>query len=462
MPTFDDDEEAAEERSAVDDEEAARLAALEYGEDGQPMGARSPSPPAADSIAAISLPNAAQHFTPSHLARLPLFLRVHPQQFEHDRYREEREAAVLQEAQDPNMDDKLKEVERRLRCENTVRWKIDEETGKRTSNARFVRWSDGSWTLQVGKEQFDVNGLDSRFAPGATKSNTPAAPATENGSQSASQGVPGPTTRPPSQPLTYIATPTWPEGVYQTLFPLHSNISFQPTSLQSATHRLISQNLSSARARQAVSKVAMSELVAGEKAPEEVKRERERKLADEERKRRLRRKKERGGDIEAEEEAELMGLLKGRRKTLVDSIKKTSAGGASGGKRRLGGGRGAGYDDEDSDEEGGEAGGYMEDDAGDFIVNDEEEDDEDEDAEGEEGTRKAPRRRQTEDDGMDVDDELDPMEQAEMEIEKQEAARAKARKQQGIDVAEAAGAGGDDATQQRKKKAIVESDDDDE
>lgn len=473
VPTFDDDEddedEAMEEARSIDEQEAARIAALEYGEDGQPMGARgdrSPSPPTADSIAAISLPNTAQHFTPSHLARLPLFLRVHPQEFEHESYRTERHAALEQEAKDGDNDEKLKDVERRLRCENTIRWKTNPATGKRQSNARFVKWSDGSWTLQVGKEQFDINGLDSRYTPGGSTA-TPAAGGEQSAEASGSQSQPQAQRRPATQPLTYLASPTWPDAIFQTLSPLHSNISIQPTSLQSATHRLISQNLSSLRSRSAAAKVTMSELVAGEKAPEELKRERERKLLDEERKKRLRRRKEQGGDIEAEEEAELMGLLKGRRKTLVDSLKKSGGGG---GKRRSG----RDYDDDEESEDDGiggvttrRGGGYMEDDADDFIVNDESDGDGDDDASAGRSKKKSsagPRRAASaSDDGMDIDEELDDMEKAEMEIEKQEAARARAKRDNG-------GASGgatnpvtstDGSVARKKKGAIVESDDDD-
>ncbi|CAO1615213.1 unnamed protein product [Sympodiomycopsis kandeliae] len=472
LPTFDDDE-AMEERS-VDDEEAARLAALEYGEDGQPMGARgdrSPSPPEADNIATISLPSTAQNFTPSHLLRLPLFLRVNPQQFEHDRYISEREAVLAQEEEEADLDEKTKDVERRLRCENTVRWKVDKETGDYQSNARFVKWSDGSWTLQVGKEQFDINGLDSRYTPG---SSNVATPANANGShedpiqsQGASQGISNSKSqtssaskRGPSQPLTYLATPTWPDAIFQTISPLHSNISIQPTSLHSATHRLISQNLSSIRARQGASKVHMSELVAGEKAPEELKRERERKLLDDERKKRLRKKKERGGDIEAEEEAELMGLLKGRRKTLVDSIKKASTSSKRRGVAGRSGRRVEDYDDDDDEEDEDEEGnaGYLEDDADGFIVNDEDDDDSGKKRGNKKKSRKSDdsseEEEEEEEEESDEDEEMDDLDKADAAIGIIEAQEKKAKQQ-------SQGGEGISSNSQKKKKAIVESDDDD-
>ncbi|PWN22728.1 Leo1-domain-containing protein [Microstroma glucosiphilum] len=287
LPTFDDEEEDDDdifgggegsidrEPSAEDQEEAARLAALEYTEDGQPMGARgarSASPAGVATIASISLPHVAQRFTPSHMVRLPHFLRTASSVYEREKYIDEREDAMVREKEEADADEKLRDVERRLRCDNTVRWKLD-ENGNRVSNSRFVKWSDGSWTLQVGNEQFDVSGFDARYAgsKGASADALQTGSSQSQPTQSETQ-VKASTSRMPSQPLTYLATADPRSKMLQTLGPLYSNVSIQPASLQSATHRLISSNLSSLRARQAASKVTMSELVIGEKAPEEIKR----------------------------------------------------------------------------------------------------------------------------------------------------------------------------------------------
>ena len=49
----------------------------------------------------------------------------------------------------------------KLKVENTIRWRIgfNEETGKtlKDSNARMVKWSDGSYSLHLGSEIFDVH-----------------------------------------------------------------------------------------------------------------------------------------------------------------------------------------------------------------------------------------------------------------------------------------------------------------
>lgn len=47
----------------------------------------------------------------------------------------------------------------KLKVENTIRWRedIDKEGNTiKESNARFVRWSDGSLSLHLGSEIFDV------------------------------------------------------------------------------------------------------------------------------------------------------------------------------------------------------------------------------------------------------------------------------------------------------------------
>lgn len=467
LPTFDDDDEDEQ-----DPEEAARLAALEYTEDGVAMGSgqRSPSPSEQAPTVQLALPNTAQRFTPSHLARMPLFLRTEAAVFQPETYKSQRKAILEQEEADGvQMDEKAKDVERRIRCENTLRWKVSADGSTRRSNSRFVRWSDGSWTLQVGKEQFDISGLDTRYA-GSKEMPTQEIngnAASQPASQPRPVAAPAASSRALPQPLTYIATLDRQSSVYQTLQPLHSSISMQPTSLQSATHRLISSNLSSIRAKSSTSKVTMSELITGEKAPEEVKRERERKLMDEERRRKLRKKREEGADIVMEEEAELAGLYRGRRRAMIDEVRKSNA--VSRTKRLTTGTR----LDDDDDEEAGDEGEYEDEEEEDrFIVPDVE--DEEEDAEGEDddgseeegqttskkgsSLNKAKRARKGDDD-MDIDqeEELDDLEKADQAIERQRQA-----KKQADAAHEGASLGEADAPVQRKKAAVIDSEDEDE
>ncbi len=47
----------------------------------------------------------------------------------------------------------------RLKVENTIRWKYDKDSDGnivKQSNARLVKWSDGSLSMHLGNEIFDV------------------------------------------------------------------------------------------------------------------------------------------------------------------------------------------------------------------------------------------------------------------------------------------------------------------
>lgn len=41
--------------------------------------------------------------------------------------------------------------------QNTLRWKYDLNNGLKKSNARIIKWSDGSRTLLIGSEQFEIS-----------------------------------------------------------------------------------------------------------------------------------------------------------------------------------------------------------------------------------------------------------------------------------------------------------------
>nr|XP_048280249.1 RNA polymerase-associated protein LEO1-like [Myodes glareolus] len=86
-----------------------------------------------------------------YFVKLPRFLRIEPKPFDPQHYEDECEdEKVLYE------DDKTK---LKLKVENTIRWRTrrDEEGYKiKESNARIVKWSDGSMSLHLGSEVFDV------------------------------------------------------------------------------------------------------------------------------------------------------------------------------------------------------------------------------------------------------------------------------------------------------------------
>ncbi|CAF1930936.1 unnamed protein product [Rotaria magnacalcarata] len=85
-----------------------------------------------------------------HLVKLPSFMKVEPKPFDTQYFNED----VRDE------DDEESKARKKLRLENTIRWRYNtNDSGEtiRESNTRLVRWSDGSLSLHVGKEIFDVS-----------------------------------------------------------------------------------------------------------------------------------------------------------------------------------------------------------------------------------------------------------------------------------------------------------------
>ncbi|XP_034172079.1 another transcription unit [Osmia lignaria lignaria] len=86
-----------------------------------------------------------------HFVKLPNFLSVETRPFDTETYEDEIDE---EETLDEEGRARLK-----LKVENTLRWKDTfDDQGKvvKESNARFVKWSDGSMSLHLGSEIFDV------------------------------------------------------------------------------------------------------------------------------------------------------------------------------------------------------------------------------------------------------------------------------------------------------------------
>ncbi|PRT54870.1 RNA polymerase-associated protein LEO1 [Wickerhamiella sorbophila] len=161
-------------------------------------------------------------YGPSHqskhvfFTRVPAFIAVDPQRFD-------AETAVESLAADQDFD------------ENTVRWKYaktaDGEVAK-VSNARIVEWSDGSRTLQVGSEQFDIR------------------------------------TQKPYEPL-FITKNHLAERMLQTAMVVDETLTLLPTSTTSATHKRLAAWLAS---KQQSNRVKVG-IMATEEDPERIQRD---------------------------------------------------------------------------------------------------------------------------------------------------------------------------------------------
>ncbi|KAJ3347093.1 hypothetical protein HDU83_002387 [Entophlyctis luteolus] len=84
--------------------------------------------------------------TTTFLAKMPNFLSVEPTPFDKTSF-----ARSLSKA---DFDDE----EKLLRLENTIRWRYkDARSKEKDSNARIVKWSNGTFSLLLGSELFDCN-----------------------------------------------------------------------------------------------------------------------------------------------------------------------------------------------------------------------------------------------------------------------------------------------------------------
>ncbi|KAJ7746865.1 RNA polymerase II-associated protein [Mycena maculata] len=153
--------------------------------------------------------------------RMPNFVKVDSKPFHHETYmgpeQEEDEAQQAETLREKSMSIKLK-------VENTMRWrwtKDAEDRDRRQSNSRIIRWSDGTLSLRLGKELFDINqSIDTSGGKsfGASQS-----------AQSAGK----------SQGLTYIVAQHKRSQVLQSEALVTGYMSLQPTGMQSETHRML-------------------------------------------------------------------------------------------------------------------------------------------------------------------------------------------------------------------------------
>ncbi|KAJ6504881.1 RNA polymerase II-associated protein [Mycena vitilis] len=152
--------------------------------------------------------------------RMPNFVKVDSKPFHHETYmgpeQEEDEAQQAETLREKSMSIKLK-------VENTMRWrwtKDAEDHDRRQSNSRIIRWSDGTLSLRLGKELFDINqSIDT--------------------SGGKSFGASQPAHVGKSQGLTYIVAQHKRSQVLQAEALVTGYMTLRPTGMQSETHRML-------------------------------------------------------------------------------------------------------------------------------------------------------------------------------------------------------------------------------
>ncbi|WFD01089.1 Paf1 complex component [Malassezia yamatoensis] len=248
---LDDDHEDQDE----DEEMRAEKHALEYFEDEE--GA-APEPIVEERTAWINVAQPAVRRTkPTLLARLPNFVRYRDQPFDASSWNGQQEEEFYRRGSASYAEFGDANARSILRTANTVRWRwrnTDQDRPTPESNARIVRWSDGSESLQLGTEFYDM-----------TRHKEARANAQDGG----------------KLPLTYLYVPHAKEGILQAEGAVRTSLSFKP-NLHSETHNRLASALKHHRS----ARVVAGQEMFGAMDPEKEKERIERQLKDTEKKKR--------------------------------------------------------------------------------------------------------------------------------------------------------------------------------
>ncbi|PCH37556.1 Leo1-domain-containing protein [Wolfiporia cocos MD-104 SS10] len=349
--------------------------------------------------------------------RMPNFVKVDSKPFHPDTYiGPEQEDEELQQAE--NIREKSMSI--KLKVENTVRWRwVKDEHGqdKRQSNSRIVRWSDGTLSLQLGKELFDItqtidrSGAVPRQAFGPSSSQTP---------------TPTPSAPAKSQGLTYLVAQHKRAEILQCEALITGHMSLRPTGMQSETHRMLVRAVGQKHTKVARLRMAPDPTTDPEREKMEMMRQAARKprrpraeddaLGGGRRRRSAGYTRRRtGDDMWSDDEEEDAVFGGGSEDEYGEEGAGTSAGGRGGKRRKT----------EESSKKG--PGEYQTDD---FLVADTDEEDADYGSDDGGSKRKRARKQEEEEDDDDDDDD-DDLEKLEAQIDKREAEERRRRKDSG-------------------------------
>ncbi|KAF5362420.1 hypothetical protein D9756_002435 [Leucocoprinus leucothites] len=211
--------------------ERERRQALEYEEDEIPPDTGEVVKEADVSFPNLPIPKSSDGN--NWVIRMPNFVKMDTKPFHPDTYLgpEEEDSMQAESLREKSMTIKLK-------VENTVRWRwIKDANGldKRQSNSRIIRWSDGTLSLLLGKELFDITqSID-------TSAGIPRQVAGTSTSQSQSQLQQSQSQTPglKSQGLTYLVAQHKRSQVLQSEAVVTGYMSLRPTGMQSETHRML-------------------------------------------------------------------------------------------------------------------------------------------------------------------------------------------------------------------------------
>ncbi|KAG1746701.1 Leo1-like protein-domain-containing protein [Suillus paluster] len=169
--------------------------------------------------------------------RMPTFVKMDSKPFHPDTY-----IGPEHDEDDNQHNENVREksMSIKLKVENTVRWRwTKDEFGqdKRQSNSRVIRWSDGSLSLRLGKELFDITKTVDTSGGVVRQSLGGTQPSQASQSQPAASQNMLPSSR--SQGLTYLVAQHKRSEVLQAETVVTGYMTLRPTGMQSETHRML-------------------------------------------------------------------------------------------------------------------------------------------------------------------------------------------------------------------------------
>ncbi|KAG8861455.1 hypothetical protein FRB96_002904 [Tulasnella sp. 330] len=159
--------------------------------------------------------------------RMPNFIKLESHPFDQDTYQG---AGLDMDDGSQGLSTREKSMSVKLEVENTIRWrwvKGPDGEMRKQSNSRVIKWSDGSMSLQLGKELFDVS---SNIDVPATTAPRPAVNNPSQETQSAHN-----ISR--NQGLTYLFAQHVRAELLQAEAAITGTLTLRPTGMQSETHR---------------------------------------------------------------------------------------------------------------------------------------------------------------------------------------------------------------------------------
>lgn len=168
------------------------------------------------------------------VVKIPNFVKVDSKPFHPETYigpdQEDEELAGTENTRESSMSIKLK-------VENTLRWRWEKDKDgnyQRQSNSRIIRWSDGSLSLLLGKELFDISqqlyaslGNTQPTMSGSQPSQSQTEPSQHSQSTAKNQG------------LTYLVAQHKRAEILQSEALVTGYMQLRPTGMQSETHRML-------------------------------------------------------------------------------------------------------------------------------------------------------------------------------------------------------------------------------